>query len=84
MLMYGKMKNVSKFRPFGRQAYVNLNEDQRGKGKQIAQAVEAVNFRYAIDLKTCSYKVLRPKQREANDLQPSDLMKCYFLTENRR
>ncbi len=42
MRMYGKKKDISKFRAFGYQAYMYLNEERRGKGKHIPRAVEAI------------------------------------------
>jgi hypothetical protein len=42
--MYGKKKDVSKFRAFGYQACMYLNEKRRGKGKHIPRAVEAIKL----------------------------------------
>jgi hypothetical protein len=49
MRMYGKKKVRSKFRAFGCQAYMYLNEERRGKGKHITRAVEAINLGFAAD-----------------------------------
>jgi hypothetical protein len=35
LYMYGRKKDISKFRSFGCQAYTDLNEERRGKGKHI-------------------------------------------------
>ncbi len=37
MLLYGKKKDIAKFRAFRCSAYVYLNEEQRGKGKHVPE-----------------------------------------------
>jgi hypothetical protein len=48
-LLYRKKKDIAKFRAFGCSAYVYLNEEWKGKGKHISQAVEATNCGFATD-----------------------------------
>ena len=55
--MYGKKKDISKFRAFGCQAYMYLNEERRGKGKHIPRAVEAINLGFASDHNISWYKL---------------------------
>ena len=57
MRMYGKKKDISKFRAFGCQAYMYLNEERRGKGKHIPRAVEAINLGFATDHNISGYKL---------------------------
>ena len=47
MLMHGRKRDVSKFRAFGCRAYIYLDEERRGKGKNIQRAVEAINLGFA-------------------------------------
>ncbi len=50
--VYGEMKDVSKFRPFGCRAWMYLKKDRREKGKTAPRAVEVVNLGFASDLNT--------------------------------
>ncbi len=47
--MYGVKKDASKFRPFGCRVYMNLNKDQREKGRHASKAVEAINLCFATE-----------------------------------
>jgi hypothetical protein len=47
--MYGTKADVSKFRPFGCNAYVHLNKERREPGKYIPRAVEAIHLGLASD-----------------------------------
>jgi hypothetical protein len=57
LYMYGRKKDISKFRAFGCQAYMYLNEEQRGKGKHIPRAIEAINLGFATDHNISGYKL---------------------------
>jgi hypothetical protein len=54
---YGIKKDVSKFLPFGRRAYMHLNKVRREKGRHAPKAVEAVNLGFATDCNTSGYKL---------------------------
>ena len=56
MYMYGRKKDISKFRAFGCQAYMNLNEERRGKSKHIPRADEAINLGFATDHNINGYR----------------------------
>ena len=60
LYMYGTKKDKSKFRAFGCQAYMYLNEERRGKGKHIPRAVEAG---FATDHNISGYKLYIPSSR---------------------
>ena len=47
MLMHGRKRDVSKFRAFGCRAYIYIDEERRGKGKNIQRAAEAINLGFA-------------------------------------
>ncbi len=50
--MHGIKKEISKFRPFGCQAYMHLKKDSRERGRHAPKAVEAVNLGFATDCNT--------------------------------
>ena len=60
LCMYGKKKDISKFRAFCCQAYMYLNEERRGKGKHIPRAVEAINLGFATEHNISGYKLYIP------------------------
>jgi hypothetical protein len=66
LCMYGRKKDISKFRAFGCQAYMyhDLNEEQRGKGKHIPRAGEATNLGFATDHNISGYKLYIPSTRK--------------------
>ncbi len=47
--MFGLKKDISKLRPFGCRAYMNLNKDHCEKGRHASKAVEAINLGFATD-----------------------------------
>ncbi len=57
LYMYGRKKDISKFRAFCCQAYMYLYEQRRGKGKHIPRAVEAINLGFATDHIISGYKL---------------------------
>jgi hypothetical protein len=62
--LYGKKKDIAKFRAFGCYAYAYLNEKGRGKGKHIPRAVEANNLCFATDHNINRYKLYIPSTRK--------------------
>jgi hypothetical protein len=62
--MCGRKRDVSKFRAFGCKAYIYLHDDQRGKGKPIPRAVEAINLGFATDHNMSAYKFYVPSTRK--------------------
>jgi hypothetical protein len=64
LYMYGKKKDISQFRAFGCQAYMYLNEERRGKGKDIPRAVEAINLCFATDHNISGYKLYIPSSQK--------------------
>ena len=84
LYMYGKKKDIFKFRAFGCQAYMYLNEEQRRKGTHIPRAVEAINLGFATDHNISGYKLYIPSSRKiviSNEVQFDELR---FQTANRR
>jgi hypothetical protein len=59
-----RRKVYLKFRAFGCQAYMYLNEERRGKGKHIPRAVEAINLGFATDHSISGYKMYIPSTRK--------------------
>ncbi len=55
--MYGKKKDIAKFRAFECSAYVDLNEEWRGKCKHVPRAVETINLGFATDHNISVYKL---------------------------
>jgi hypothetical protein len=64
LYMYKTKKDISKFRVFGCQAYMYLNEERRGKGKHIPRAVEAINLGFATEHNISGYKLYIPSSRK--------------------
>jgi hypothetical protein len=55
-----KKEDIAKFRAFGCSAYVCLNEEQRGKGRYIPRAVEAINICLATNHNIRGYNLYIP------------------------
>ena len=56
--LYGRKKDVSRFRPYGCRGYMHLNKERRGKGRGAPRAVEVINLGLATDCNNSGYKLL--------------------------
>ena len=56
--LYGRKKDVSRFRPYGCRGYMHLNKERRGKGRGAPRAVEVINLGLATNCNTSGYKLL--------------------------
>ncbi len=55
--MYGTPKDVSKYRPFGCQAWVHLNKDSRENGKHTPRALKAVYLGFEPNARAWSFYI---------------------------
>ena len=56
--LYGKKKDVSRFRPNGCRGYMHQNEERRAKGRGALRALEVINLGLATNCNTSGYKLL--------------------------
>jgi hypothetical protein len=76
LYMYERKKDTSKFRAFGCQGSMYLNEERRGKGKHTPRAVEAINLGFATDHNISGYKLYIPSKLKieiSNEVQFDEL-----------
>jgi hypothetical protein len=52
MLVYGRPKNLSKFREFRCSAFMTFHKDRQGPGKYATKAFEGINLGFATDSNT--------------------------------
>ncbi len=81
---YCEKKDVSKFRPFGCKAYMQLNKERREKGKHTPRAVDVINLGFASDNNTSRYKLYNPTNqtiRISNQVKFDELTYPYCKAE---
>ena len=64
-MVFGKPKDVSKFRGFGCEAFLYLNKERRELGKHIPRAVKGVNLGFASDSNTSGYVIYIPSVQKS-------------------
>ncbi len=55
--LYGKEKDLSRFRLFGCLAYMHVHKDCSERGETVEHAIEVINFGFATDTNTSAYVV---------------------------
>jgi hypothetical protein len=58
--LYGKEKDVSRFKPYGCLAFMHIHEDRREKGKTVPRAIQVIHLGFATDTNTSAYVVYNP------------------------
>jgi hypothetical protein len=56
-VLYGKEKNVSRFRPYGCLAFMHIHGDRSEKGNTAQRATQVIHLGFATDSNTSAYVV---------------------------
>ncbi len=57
--LYGKEKDVSRFRQYGCLAFMHIHEDRSEKGKTAPRAIQVIHLGFAMDTNTSAYVVYK-------------------------